>query len=165
MSDFATYEQLAAIDPTTTEVVGTEHLDLNKHMNISHYYAFGFGAMWSLNQTGLGMPDGYIATRGMTTFTAEQHLTFLAESSEGDHLAMIARPVDRGSRALHLATVILNTTREQIACVTESMLVHVDFSTRRPVPFPDDVAAVLDASLAEASDLRLPLSGALGIRR
>ena len=82
-----------------------------------------------------------------------------------DPFALVARPVDRGNRALHLATVILNTTREQIACVTESMLVHVDFSTRRPVPFPDDVAAVLDASLAEAAGLRLPLSGALGIRR
>lgn len=165
MSDFATYDQLASLDPTATEVVGPEHLDLNGHMNITHYYAFGFGAMWSLNQTSLGMPDGYIADRGMTTFTAEQHLTFLAESSEGDRLAMIARPIDRANRALHLATVILNTTREQIACVTESMLVHVDFSTRRPVPFPDDVAAVLDASLAAGADLRLPVSGALGIRR
>ncbi|MCK5890428.1 thioesterase family protein [Aeromicrobium sp.] len=165
MSDFATYEQLAALDPTSTAVVGPEHLDLNGHMNISHYYTFGGRAMWSLNETTLGMPDGYIAERGMTTFTAEQHLRFLAESHAGDELAMVARAIDRGSRALHLASVVLNTTRGQIACVTETLVVHVDFSTRRPVPFPDDVAAKIDAALADSADLRLPISGALGIRR
>ncbi len=165
MSDFATYDQLASLDPTTTEVVGPEHLDLNGHMNINHYYAFGSRSMWSLNETSLGMPDGYIADRGMTTFTAEQHLRFLAESHEGDHLSMVARAVGRGGKALHLASAILNTTRGQIACVTESLLVHVDFETRRPVSFPDDVAAQIDAALAASAEVRLPISGALGIRR
>lgn len=165
MSDFATYDQLASLDPTTTEVVGPEHLDRNGHMNVNHYYVFGSRSMWTLNETSLGMPEGYIADRGMTTFTAEQHLRFLAESHEGDHLSMVARAVGRGGKALHLASAILNTTRAQIACVTESLLVHVDFETRRPVPFPDDVAARIDAAMASSSDLRLPISGALGIRR
>ncbi len=164
MSDVATYEQLAALDPTTVQVVGPEHLDLNGHMNINHYYSFGFRAMWSLNEQSLGMPDGYIAARGMTTFTAEQHLRFLAESHEGDRLAMIARPIARGNRALHLATAILNTTRGEIACIAESLLVHVDFATRRPVAFPDDVAGRIDAAI-DAAEVRLPISGALGIRR
>ncbi len=164
MSDFATYDQLALLEPTTTEVVGPEHLDVNGHMNIQHYYVFGSGSMWRFNQRHLGMPDSYIADRGMTTFTAEQHLRFLAESHEGDELSMVVRTIDRGARAMHLASAILNTTRGEIACVAETLLVHVDFATRRPVPFPDDIAVLIDASIA-ASDVRLPISGALGIRR
>ncbi len=165
MNDSATYEQLVALAPTTVQVVGPEHLDLNGHMNIGHYYSFASHAMWSLNQSSLGMAVGYIEAHGMTTFTAEQHLRFLAESHEGDELAIVARPVERGSRTLFTAAAILNRTRGTLACVVETMLVHVDFGTRRPTAFPDHVMATIDASIADAGDAAIPLSGAIGIRR
>jgi acyl-CoA thioester hydrolase len=161
-----TYEQVAALPEIHQHVVGPEHLDENQHMNIGHYFAFGGSALWARHQRDLGMPDSYITERGLTTFTAEQHLRYLGESVEGDRIGVSTVVVDRSARALHAAALVVNHTRRELSCVMEGTTVHVDFATRRPVPFPDDVAALLDAAIdGDRPDWPLPLSGGLGIRR
>ncbi len=160
------YEQVAALPTVREHVVGPEHLDENRHMNIGHYFAFGGEAMWRRNGLDLGMPGSYITDRGLTTFTAEQHLRYLAESVEGDRLGVAVVIVDRSAKVMHGAALVVNHTRRALACVMEAVTVHVDFSSRRPVPFPDDVAALLDAAIeADRVDWALPLSGGLGVRR
>ena len=160
------YEQIANLPLTAAHVVGPEHLDVNGHMNIGHYFAFGGRAMWERNRQDLGMSGTYIAERGLTTFTAEQHLRYLAEAVEGDEIGVHAVAVDAGSKAIHMAALITNRTRGRLACVMEAIAVHVDFHTRRPVPFPDDVAALIAAAIeAERTDFALPLSGSIAIRR
>lgn len=166
MSDFPTYEQLAALPVTSEHVVGPEHLDENRHMNIGHYFSFGGHALWQRSQRDLGMPESYIAERGATTFTAEQHLRYFGESVEGDRLLVPTVIVARADKAVHFAALIVNETRAELSCVMEAVAVHVDFSTRRPASWPDDVAALLDAAIeADRQDWPLPLSGSLGVRR
>lgn len=162
----ATYEQISLLPLTAEHVVGPEHLDVNGHMNIGHYFAFGGHAMWDRNRQDLGMPDSYIAERGLTTFTAEQHLCYLAEAVAGDEIGVHTVAVDAGPKAIHMAALITNRTHGRLACVMESIAVHVDFGTRRPVPFPDDVAALIAAAIeGDCVDIELPLSGAIAIRR
>lgn len=166
MTSIPTYEQVAALPTVHEHVVGPEHLDENRHMNIGHYFAFGGQAFWTRHQRDLGMPDAYITERGLTTFTAEQHLRYLGESVEGDRIGVSVVVVDRAPKVLHAAALMTNHTRRELSCVMEAVTVHVDFATRRPVPFPDDVAALLDAAVeSDRPDWPLPLSGGLGVRR
>ena len=161
-----TYDQLAALRPTSRLDVGPEHIDVNGHMNIRHYFDLGGLAIWERCRTELGMGEDYIGERGMSSFTAEQHLAYRDESREGDRLEAPVLLVDRGDKSLHVTALIVNHTRQRLACVMESVLVHVDFTTRRAVPFPDDVAALLDAAVAsDRPAWDLPLSGGLGVRR
>lgn len=159
------YDEVAQLPVHQTHVVGEEHIDVNGHMNITHYFGFAGHAMWRRNET-LGMPASYIADRGLTTFTAEQHLRYVGESVLGDTLQVSVVVVDRGDKSLHLAALVVNETRRELSCVMEAVAVHVDYASRRPVPFPADVAALLDDAVAgDRPGWPLPLSGSLGVRR
>lgn len=165
MSNLPAFDELDALPVTFRTTVGEEHLDLNGHMNIAHYFAFGGRALWDRSREDLAMPDSYIEDRDRTTFTAEQHLRYLGESTLGDEIAVPVVVVARGDKSLHLAALVLNRTRRQLSCVLESMLVHVDFSTRRPTSFPDDVATAIDAAVAgDRTPWPLPISGAIAVR-
>lgn len=165
MSTVPTVEQVAALPLVGQHTVGPEHLDVNGHMNIGHWFAFGSRGLWDRSQADFAMPASYITDRGLTTFTAEQHLRYLAEAVEGDAIDVHVAAVARAPKALHAAALVVNRTRGRLACVMEGLLVHVDYTTRRPVPFPDDVAAAIDAAVeADRVDWELPLSGSIVIR-
>lgn len=160
-----TYDELVQLPAHQTHVVGEEHIDVNGHMNIAHYFGFGGHATWRRSES-LGMPASYIADRGLTTFTAEQHLRYVGESVLADAVRVTVVVVDRGDKSVHFAALVVNETRRELSCVMETVAVHVDFATRRPVPFPPDVAALLDdAVAADRTPWPLPLSGGLGVRR
>lgn len=150
---------------SVSRTVGPEHLDQNGHMNIGHYFGFAGKAMWARQRQDLLIDEAYISTRQMTTFTGEQHIKYFAECVEGDQIDVHVVVAGRADKVIHLVALLVNRTRRQLACVVESIVVHVDFTSRRPASFPPDVAAALDAAVAaDRRDWALPLSGALGIR-
>lgn len=163
---FPTYEQVLELPAQIERVVPDEFIDLNGHMNIGRYLELGGTALWLRCQDDLGMPKDYIDRRGMSTFTAEHHLTYLAEIVQGEEVSAHVRLVERSDKVLHSATLIVNRSRESLACVVEATLVHMDMTNRRPVSYPDDVAPLIDAGIA-ADDLSwpAPLCGAMGVRR
>lgn len=147
-------------------VVPPEFIDENGHMNIGRYLELGAVGLWERCKTDLGMPAGYVLDRGLSNFTAEHHLRYLAEILEGEQVTAHVRLVARSAKALHSVSLIVNQTQQQLACVMETTLVHIDMGTRRPVPFPDDVAPLIDAGL-KSDDLEwpAPLTGSMGVRR
>lgn len=166
MSALPTFAQVAALPVVVSHTVGAEHLDANEHMNIGHYFTWAGEALWRRHDGDFAMGPGYITDRGLTTFTVEQNIRYLAESVLGDELDVAAIVVDRGPRSVHFLSLVTNRTRGSLAAVMETLTVHVDFTTRRPTPFPDDVASALDAAIdGDRPDWPLPLSGVLGIRR
>jgi len=161
----ASIDQLNTLPLVAEHVVGPEHLDENGHMNISHYFVLAGEAMWTRQRRDWIIDEQYIPTRNMTAFTAEQHIKYFAECVAGDVIEVRVVAAGRAEKAFHLVALLVNRTKNVLACVVESIAVHVDFSTRRPVPFPDDVAAAIDASMAaDRRDWPLPISGALAIR-
>ncbi|MRK00281.1 thioesterase [Aeromicrobium sp. S22] len=161
-----TYDQVLELPAQVDRVVPQEFIDVNGHMNIGRYLEIGGSALWLRCQEDLAMTDDYISSRAMSTFTAEHHLTYYAEILEGEEVSAHVRLVERSDKVLHTVTLIANRTRGQLACVLEATLVHMDMSTRRPTPFPDDVAELIDAGL-KSDDLPWlpPLCGAMGVRR
>ena len=53
-----------------------------------------------------------------------------------------------------------------MACVVEEVFLHIDMETRLTAPWPEDVAAELDARVAEHAALPFDAhtSGSLGLR-
>lgn len=152
----------AQIDRT----VPSEYIDENGHMNIGRYLELGAVGLWERCKNDLGMPAGYVRERQLSNFTAEHHLRYVAEILQGERLSVHVRLVERSDKALHALSLIVNRSREQVACVMETILVHVDMQTRRPTSFPDDVAPLIDAGLAlDDVEWPAPLSGAMGVRR
>ncbi|GAA1743052.1 thioesterase family protein [Aeromicrobium alkaliterrae] len=165
MSNLPSYEQVAALPVTLRQVVPPEFIDQNGHMNIQHYLVLGATGVASLYRE-LGMSDDYIGRRGLSTFTAEHHLRYVGEIREGADVSVRVLVVDRGGKAFHVLSLIVDETQERLACVMETALVHMDMSTRRPSPIPDDIAALIDAvAERDRPDWDLPLSGSIGVRR
>jgi acyl-CoA thioester hydrolase len=161
-----TYDQVLDLPATLVRTVPADFIDENGHMNIGRYLELGGTALWRRCQDELGMPADYITTRGLSTFTAEHHLTYVSEMLEGEEASVHVRLVERSAMVLHAVSIIVNTTQQRLACVMESTTVHMDMTLRRPAPFPDDVAALLDAGL-KADDMAwpAPVSGSMGVRR
>lgn len=153
--------------PAQLEItVPPEFIDENGHMNIGRYLEVGGRGLWRRCQDELGMPESYITDRGLSSFTAEHHLTYLSEMLEGEQVSVHVRLIARSDKVFHAISLIVNQTRQRLACVMEAMIVHMDMGPRRPSPFPDDVASLLDAGL-KADDLAwpAPLSGSMGVQR
>lgn len=161
-----TYDQVLELSAQVDRVVPAEYIDENGHMNIGRYLLLGGTALWRRCIDDLGMSESYIADRGLSTFTAEHHLTYVAEIMEGEEVSAHVRLIERSGKTFHALSLIVNRSRRQLACVVEAMIVHMDMTTRRPTDFPDDVAALLDAALVtDTVDWPAPLSGSIAVRR
>jgi acyl-CoA thioester hydrolase len=161
-----TYDQVDQLPRRLERTVPAEFIDENGHMNIGRYLELGGSALWLRCQRELGMPQAYIEQRGLSTFTAEHHLTYHAELLEGDDVSVRVRLVDRSAKVLHAVCLIVDETRRRLACTMETTAVHVDLVQRRPVDFPADVIALIDAGLtADERPWPAPLCGAMGVRR
>lgn len=160
------YEQVLELPAQRVQVIPPEFIDLNGHMNIGRYLHLGAEGLWQRCSTDLAMGESYIPERGMTNFTAEHHLRYLAEVLEGEEVSTHVRLISRSSKVLHGMALIVNRTRQQLACTVEVTLVHIDMASRRTTPFPDDIAPLVDAAIkADDLDWPAPVCGAMGAHR
>lgn len=165
-NDAPTYDQITELPTQTAMAVPPSFIDENSHMNIGRYLELGGEGMWRRCQGDLGMPPTYIAERGFSTFTAEHHIQYFAEVLEGEEVSVHVRLIGRSDKVLHMAALIANRTQQQFSCMVEATIVHIDMRTRRPTPFPDDVADLIDTAIkSDDRDWALPLSGSMGVRR
>ncbi len=159
-------DQVLALPPVFQGVVLPPFIDVNGHMNIRHYLDAGAEGA-DLVCRAVGIDDAYRAERRLGVFTAEHHLRYLTELHEGSPFTVHTRTLERGSRAVHLMSFLLDTERRHLSCTVEIVLVHVGMDSRRPEPMPADVAAGWDEQIARSDALGwpAPVCGAMGIRR
>jgi acyl-CoA thioester hydrolase len=138
--------------------------DANGHLNVRHYTGIASeGLDESLVQ--VGIPQMWPAM-GHAVFSAEHHLTYLAEMRTGDRLSARVRLLGRSERAAHALVYLLDETHQRLSFVMEEIFLHIDMATRKTAPWPDDVAAALDEKIAEDSALpwEPDTSGSLALR-
>lgn len=166
MSDLPSVEQILELPVSMSREVPPEYLDENLHMNISHYLVLTSDAVID-RCAELGMGQSYIDDRRLTTFTAEHHIRYYNELRLGQKLSVHIRLLERSSKALHAMAFLLNRSSESLACTLEATLVHVGMDTRRPVDYPEDIAARLDTEIESTTGLNwvAPTCGAMGIRK
>jgi len=162
-ADLPTYAQVAALPPLVSTVVPTDAIDVNGHMTITRYFARGVEAT-DLVCRAVGIDDDYRDARGMSYFTAEHRVRYLAELRLGEAFTVHARAVARAEKAAHLSVFLLNRARSQVSFAMEVLIIHVDLAQRRATPFPDDVAGRLDALIATTDPTGWPSDSAVRIR-
>ncbi len=155
-------EKITALTPVYRLVVPQEYEDYNGHMNIRWYLGiFDDAGLELYAELGL-LPDALLA-RGCTTFDLEHHLHYLDEVLVGDQIAVYVRMVGRSAKRMHYTMLLVNETRGRLASIFECINTFVDLHTRRTTPYPDDIAAKLDALLQaqQGLDWSAPVCGVM----
>jgi acyl-CoA thioester hydrolase len=159
-----TYEQLAALPAYTVQPVPVPFEDANGHLNVRHYTGIASEGL-DESLVDLGIPQGWPA-QGHGCFTAEHHLTYLAELLTGTQISSRVRLLGRAERAAHALVYLLDDSNQRLSFVMEEIFLHIDMETRRTAPWPEDVAAGLDRVIAEHAELQWEpdVSGSLHLR-
>jgi acyl-CoA thioester hydrolase len=143
-----TTTEVLQVPPSWTGEVEPGWIDMNGHMNIRHYLDIG-GHSTDQVCRAMGINDDYRAIRRMGVFTAEQHLTYLQEMHLGTPITAHVRILERSAKVGHLVSLIMDREKDRLACIFETVLVHVDMDARSGLPFPDDVGAAYDRLVIE----------------
>ncbi len=159
-----TYQQLEALPAYVQQPVPIAFEDANGHLNVRHYTGIASEGL-DESLVPLGVPQNWPAT-GHACFSAEHHLTYLAELRTGDKMSARVRLLGRSERAAHALVYLLDDSHQRLSFVMEEIFLHIDMETRQTAPWPDDVATAFDRRIAE--DAVLPwetdASGCLGLR-
>ena len=139
---------LAQIDdlPVTLDLqIPSSWTDYNGHMNETHSLEAGSKASDRFMEL-IGADAAYIAS-GKSYFTAESHVRYLGEAHEGDRLYATTQVLDGAGKKMHLFHTLYRGNAEIVSTV-ETLLLHVDLTTRRSCP-PEPVVADALAKYAE----------------
>lgn len=160
-----TVEELLSVGTAHRLVAPREWEDLNGHVTVTAYYDFHMQAVIRAIG-GLGWSEDYIARTGNSVFTVEQHLAFYDEALAGHEISGHVRLIDRNERFLHAISILVNHTTGRVANTLEIVDAHVNLTTRRTVPFTDNLARMLDDMLARHRALpwSVPLNTGMGLR-
>ncbi len=159
-----TYEQLVVLPAYTEQPVPVPFEDANGHLNVRHYTGIASEGL-DESLVALGIPQNWPAL-GHGCFSAEQHLTYLAELLTGASISSRVRLLGRSERAAHALVYLLDDSNRRLSFVMEEILLHIDMGTRRTAPWPADVAAAVDQQVAAQADLPWApdVSGSLNLR-
>jgi carnitine 3-dehydrogenase / betainyl-CoA thioesterase len=137
-------------------VVVPEWIDYNGHMTEFRYLQVLADATDAILRH-IGIDADYIAQRG-SYFTAETHLRHLAEGHAGDALYVASQLLGHDAKRLHLFHEARRTADGTVIATGEHLLLHVDPSTHRVAPAPDDVLRAIDGIADRQRGLARPES-------
>jgi len=138
----------------TTRVL-PEWIDLNGHMNMA-YYGIVFDRGNYAAGDALGLGADYIDRSAHGIFAAETHTLYFRELRLGDLLSVRTQIVGADSKRLHFAHEIYHSKTSERAAAQEVMYLHVNLTTRRVVPFLDDVRTGIAAAAKAHERLAVP---------
>ncbi|WP_405137155.1 thioesterase family protein [Nocardia sp. NBC_01388] len=125
-------------------VIPPEFEDGNGHMNVMHYYGLHGEGLWQTHRD-----LGYRAHAGkFGSFAKEQHVKYLREVLVGHEVSVHVGHIGRTAKALRGVSYLLNLTTSEVANSFEFLAVNIDLESRRPAPFPEDIAERLDRRIA-----------------
>lgn len=144
------------------QTIPESYRDENNHMNIRWYLAVFDEAAYPLFEQ-FGLSPATMHTVGAGTFDLEHHIHYLNEVGIGDTVAVYHRVVGRSAKRVHYLSFMVNETRGRIAAIWEVVNSYIDLSARKTAPYPPEVAAKIDAILAQhtALDWDAPICGVM----
>ncbi|WP_426243475.1 thioesterase family protein [Nocardioides sp. LHG3406-4] len=165
MTTYPTYDQLFDLPAYVEQPVPMPFEDMNGHLNVRHYIGIASEGL-DESLVPLGIPQNWPISAGHACFSAEHHCTYLTELRTGDLMSARVRLLGRSERAAHALVYLLDETHHRLSYVMEEIFLHIDMSTRRTAPWPEDVAANLDKRIAEDAELPFAAatSGCLALR-
>ncbi|WP_323768622.1 carnitine 3-dehydrogenase [Marinovum sp.] len=138
---------------TVDRVIPQSWTDYNGHMNEAHYVEVSCQATDRFMEM-IGADAAYVAAGG-SYFTVENHVRYLAEMTAGARVKVTTQVLDGRGKKMHLFHRLLMEDGTLSATV-ETLLLHVDMTTRRSAPPSAQVAARLEGFAAAHAALPVP---------
>ncbi|MBX6321887.1 MAG: thioesterase family protein [Rhodospirillaceae bacterium] len=110
-----------------------EWIDVNGHMNVARYVEV-FDRAFDEVYTALGMSFRSLVRSGVSTFTAEVHITYRRELRLGEPLRVTTQMIGFDDRRLHFFQSLYQDEARALAATGEWLLLHVDMASRRAAP-------------------------------
>ncbi len=137
------------------DVVKGEWIDYNGHMNVAYYVlAFDHATDAFLDFIGLG--PRYVERANRTTFALEAHVTYQRELLAGDRFGVTTQLLDFDGKRIHYVHAMFRDREGDLAATLEQVSVHVDLTTRRSAPMPEEARACLERVMANHRHLPRP---------
>lgn len=138
--------------PVETRVaIPSEWTDGNGHMNVAYYVlAFDRATDAFYDRLGLGWS---ILADDRSMFTLAMNVDYLHEVFAGETVTIESRLLDCDAKRLHYHHAMRRARDGEVAATNEIVALHVAMATRRSAPFPQGVAASLDAIRAAHATL------------
>jgi len=148
-------KRIAAPFETTRVVVRPEWIDYNGHMNVAFYVnAFdeALDELYSL----LAFDGATIRHTGVSTFTAEMHITYQREVKQGDRLRITTQLVDFDAKRMHFIQCMYHAEAGFLAATDEWLIMVVDLNQRKVIPIPSAQSEFLAEAKRRHAALALP---------
>lgn len=148
-------EHITALPLLMQMTVPDDYRDTNDHMNVRHYLTLFDEAGYPMYER-LGLTPDFLTPRSGGGFDLEHHISYLNEVRVGETVTLHARMVARTAKRMHYLMFMVNATQGKLAAIFECVNSYADLSARRTAPWPPEIAAAIDAMLAEAAALHWP---------
>jgi acyl-CoA thioester hydrolase len=120
------------------DVVRSEWIDRNGHMNMGYYVVvFDFATDAWLDY--IGLDTEHRRSRKIATFTLESHVTYAREVTGGDELRFATRLLDFNAKRIHYFHEMYQAREGYLAATNELMSLHVSQETRRSAPMAPEI--------------------------
>jgi len=165
MSVVLTYEMPPLVTAAPLDIhrstVLPEWVDWNGHMNVAFYVkAFDQASGAFMRNMGLGRP--YVDNKLGMTFVLEMHITYDRELREGAPMRFVTQLLDCDAKRVHLFHEMYHADEGYLAATNETIVMNIDYATRKSGPFPAQAAERLAKVWAEHQKLpKHPKSGRL----
>jgi len=135
--------------------VRPEWVDYNGHLSEAYYVlVFGFAtdAFYDL----IGMDDAYRRRESRSVYTLESHICYLMEIGQGEPLTVRSQVLGADSKRVRLFHGMYHGERGELLATSELMLLHVDTSGPRAVPFAPGIRKAVDRIARAHAELPPP---------
>ena len=118
--------------------VEDEWIDYNGHLNMAYYNVLFDRAIDDLHLS-VGLGEAYRRRTDASTYTAEAHIVYLREIHAGDAVQVNCHLLDTDSKRHHTFMELIHVGNGFVSANSEQMHLHVDLTTKRVAPWPDDI--------------------------
>lgn len=136
-------------------------IDYNHHLNMAYYNVL-FDRATDEALTVLGCGLDYAKARHHSCLIAEVHVRYLRELHAGDPVQATFHLLDYDLKRMHVFERLCHATEGWVSACSESILLHVNMTTKKSAAFPPHVAARLAKMKTEQAIV--PVNGSVGRR-
>ncbi|WP_306152034.1 carnitine 3-dehydrogenase [Roseovarius sp. MMSF_3281] len=123
---------------TQDRVVPADWTDMNGHMNEGRYGQI-FSDAAEVVMAMVGADEEYVA-RGMSYFTVETTVKYLAETHAGERVAVETEVTEGAGKKLRCFHRMKRKSDGEVMATCDQLMLHVSLETRRTCEPPEDVA-------------------------
>jgi acyl-CoA thioester hydrolase len=141
--------------------VEPEWIDYNGHLNMAYYNVLFDRAVDEAYEL-MGCGIAYLKETRHSTFTAEAHIRYLRELHAGMPVRVTLQLIDFDAKRMHYFEQLFHADEGWLSATSENMVLHIDMTAKKVVPFPDFISARL--AKVKAAHAHLPVPEGAGRR-